>query len=171
MKATYIIALAVGFIACVTDLKDRRIPNVLTLGAAAGALVFHAVSGHTGGLAQAVAGWFVGAAIFFVPFALGGLGGGDVKLLAALGAWIGPVDAVWMGLYTGIAGGVLALLVAASAGYLSRALSNVWLLFSHWRVAGIRPVHEVRVEGSSGPRLASAIPVFVGMLMTIWSRS
>jgi prepilin peptidase CpaA len=171
MNTTYLIALLVGFGACVTDVRSRRIPNILTFGAAAAALAFHASSGQAAGLLHSVEGWLVGAAIFFVPFALGGLGAGDVKLLAALGAWVGPLDALWIGLYTGVAGGILALVVAGLQGYLGQALSNIWLLFSHWRVAGIRPVHEISLEGSNGPRLAYAIPIFTGLLVNVWLRS
>lgn len=168
---TQLVAIAIAFTACVTDLRSRRIPNILTFGAAAAAMVFHVSSGQSAGLLQSLEGWLVGAAIFFVPFALGGLGAGDVKLLAALGAWLGPVDALWIGLYTGIAGGIFALVVAGLSGYLGQALSNIWLLFSHWRVVGIRPVHEITLEGSKGPRLAYAIPIFAGLLVTVWLRS
>jgi prepilin peptidase CpaA len=171
MKTTYLIALVVAFGACITDVRSRRIPNVLTFGSAAAAIIFHASTGQLAGLFQSVEGWLVGAAIFFAPFALGGLGAGDVKLLAALGAWVGPLDALWIGLYTGVAGGVIALMVAAFNGYLSQAISNIWLLFSHWRVVGIRPVHEITLEGSSGPRLAYAIPIFTGLLVNVWLRS
>jgi prepilin peptidase CpaA len=171
MKTTYLVALVVAFGACITDVRSRRIPNVLTFGAAAAAIVFHAITGQLAGLLQSVEGWLVGAAIFFVPFALGGLGAGDVKLLAALGAWVGPLDALWIGLYTGVAGGIIALIVAAFSGYLGQAISNIWLLFSHWRVVGIRPVHEITLEGSKGPRLAYAIPIFAGLLVNVWLRS
>jgi prepilin peptidase CpaA len=104
----------------------------------------------------------------FVPFALGGLGGGDVKLLAALGAWVGPVNAIWVGLYAGTAGAVMALLVALYSGYTRQALSNVWLLLQHWRVAGIHQLKDISLEGSSGPRLAYALPIFAGLLITTW---
>src|SRR4029453_2922304 len=171
MKTTYLVALVVAFGACITDVRSRRIPNVLTFGAAAAAIVFHAITGQLAGLLQSVEGWLVGAAIFFVPFALGGLGAGDVKLLAALGAWVGPLDAMWISLYTGVAGGVLALVVAASTGSPRQAFSNVWVLLSHWSVAGIRPLHEISLEGSKGPRLAYAIPIFAGTLVNVWLRS
>jgi prepilin peptidase CpaA len=171
MNTTYLVALLVSFGACVTDVRSRRIPNVLTLGASASAMAFHTLNGHGPGLLLSVEGWFVGAAIFFVPFALGGLGAGDVKLLAALGAWVGPTDALWIALYTGIAGGILALVVASFTGYLGQALSNIWLLLSHWRVAGLRPLSEVSLEGSRGPRLAYAIPIFAGLLVNVWLRS
>jgi prepilin peptidase CpaA len=171
MKTTYLIALLVALGACIIDIRRRRIPNILTFGAAAAAMAFHAGSGHAAGLLQSVEGWLVGAAIFFVPFALGGLGAGDVKLLAALGAWVGPLDALWIGLYTGVAGGILALFVAGFQGYLGQALSNIGLLFSHWRAAGIRPIHEISLEGGNGPRLAYAIPIFTGLLVNVWLRS
>jgi prepilin peptidase CpaA len=112
----------------------------------------------------------VGAAVFVIPFALGGLGAGDVKLLAAMGAWLGPSGAFWLALYTGVAGGVMALAVALGTGYLRRALSNVWLLLSHWRVAGLRSLPEISLEGSTGPRLAYALPIFAGLMATLWLR-
>jgi prepilin peptidase CpaA len=171
MKTTYVAALLVGFGACITDIRSRRVPNILTFGAAVVAVLFHTLDGQAGGFFQSVEGWFVGAAVFFIPFALGGLGGGDVKLLAALGAWVGPVDAVWTALYAGVAGGVLALAVAIFTGYLRQALTNIWLLFSHWRAAGIRPLNEISLKGSAGPRLAYAIPIFTGLLVNIWLRS
>src|SRR5207249_7377674 len=142
----------IAFLGGGTDVRTRRIPNVLTFGAAIAAFVFHLVWGN--GVLFFAEGWAVGAGVFIIPFALGGLGAGDVKLLAALGAWLGPYQAIWLALYTGVAGGVLAFFVAVFHGYLRQALSNVWLLLAHWSVSGIRPLHEISLEGSSGPRLA-----------------
>jgi prepilin peptidase CpaA len=140
----------------------------LTFGASIAAVVFHAVWGN--GVLSCAEGWAVGVAAFIIPFALGGLGAGDIKLLAALGAWLGPYQAIWLALYTGMAGGVLAFFVAVFNGYLGQALSNVRLLLTHWRVSGIRPLHEVSLEGSSGPRLAYAVPILVGTVLTVWLR-
>ena len=160
--------VSVGLAACITDLRSRRIPNVLTFGAAAAALVYGTVTAGWSGLGAAALGWMVGVAMFIVPFALGGLGGGDVKLVAALGAWLGPFDALWVGLYTGVAGGVMALGVALASGYLRRAFANVMLLLMHWRVWGLRPLSEVSLEGGAGPRLAYALPIFAGLVTTLW---
>jgi prepilin peptidase CpaA len=168
MSIAYIVVVAVGAVACFTDLRSRRIPNALTFGAAAAGLLYHIINGGWQGLVTASSGWAVGVVAFMIPFALGGLGAGDVKLLAALGAWLGPSETAWVALYTGIAGGVLAIVVAAMHGYLGQALSNVRLLLSHWSVMGVRPLHEVSLEGGSGPRLAYAVPIFVGMLVTLW---
>jgi prepilin peptidase CpaA len=167
---THMIVLAIAVAACITDVRTRRIPNVLTFGAAAAAIVAAALFQGGCGILSAAGGWVVGAAVFFIPFALGGLGAGDVKLMAALGAWLGPADALWLGVYTAMAGGAAALIVALANGYLRQALSNIWLLLTHWRVQGIRALPELTLAGSSAPRLAYAVPILCGLLVTIWLR-
>jgi prepilin peptidase CpaA len=163
-------SLVVASAACVADLRTRRIPNVLTFGAAAMALMFHALTTGLPGVGLAAAGWVVGAAVFFPVFALGGMGGGDVKLLGALGAWLGPADALFVGLYGAIAGGLMALAVAAARGYLRTALSNLYFMAVSWRVGGVRPLPELTLEASNSPRLAYALPVLAGLTVTLWLR-
>jgi prepilin peptidase CpaA len=170
MNSAHIVGLIIASLACVTDLRTRRIPNVLTFGAALAGFLYQFVSGGIDALCHAALGWLVGALIFILPFALRGLGGGDVKLLAALGAWLGPVDVVWLALYTGVAGGVLAVVVSARYGYLRTAIQNVKLLLTHWRVAGIEAVPSITLENSAGPKLAYAFPILTGMVATIWLR-
>ena len=171
MPTTFAIALTIGLVACVTDIRSRRIPNVLTFGGAAAAFGYHLATAGPGGLAEAIVGWLAGVAFFFIPFALGGMGGGDVKLMGALGAWLGTATTVWVVLYTGVAGGLLALVVAAYRGYLWTALKNLWLLLVHWRVVGVRPLKGLTLDGGSGPRLAYAVPIFVGIVVTTWLHS
>ena len=115
-----IAAAAVAF-----DIRTRRIPNVLTFGAAAAALVFALVAGTLQGTMMTVFAWLLGAALFFPMFALGGMGAGDVKLLAALAAWMGPADAVYLAIFASMAGGVIAVAVALLSGYTRQALSNI----------------------------------------------
>jgi prepilin peptidase CpaA len=88
MAAPHVIALVVALVGCVTDLRTRRIPNALTFSAAATAVVFHGIDAGLAGIGHSLAGLAVGLALFLPLFALRGLGGGDVKLLAALGAWM-----------------------------------------------------------------------------------
>jgi prepilin peptidase CpaA len=165
-----VIAAAIGLAACVTDLRSRRIPNALTLGAAAVGIMFHLVTGGWHGTLTSAGGWFLGAVLFFPFFALGGMGGGDVKLLAALGAWLGPGETLWVAIYSGIAGGVLAVIVALSKGYLRTAVSNVFGAFAFWGMAGLRPVPGLTLESKEAPRLAFAIPILVGTMVTLWQR-
>ena len=98
------IAIGLAVIAVVWDLATKRIPNLLTFGAALAAFAVHGfVEGWTGA-GTSFAGWVVGAAFFFPFFALRGMGAGDVKLLAAVGAWLGPAAIVWVALFSGSPG-------------------------------------------------------------------
>lgn len=154
--------------ACVSDLRTRHIPNALTFGGAALGLLYAIYSAGAGGLLGALGGWATGLAVFLPFFLLGGLGAGDVKLMACLGAWVGAADTVWVALYAAVIGGVMAVVVGVSTGYLSGAVDNVYLLLSHFRVAGVRPHPELTLERGKGPRLPYALPITAGLLLALW---
>lgn len=88
--------LLVGVVACWYDLRVGRLPNALTLGGALCGLVYAGYAGGVAGALTSAAGWAVGLLLFLPFFALGGLGAGDVKLLAATGAWLAS-GATWHG--------------------------------------------------------------------------
>lgn len=157
-------------LACIWDLRTRRIPNVLTFSSAACALLFHLVTGGWPAAAWSLGGYVLGAVLFFPMFALRGMGAGDVKLLAAVGAWVGPGQVAVAALATSIAGGVLGLAVALGYGYLRTAFSNLGMLLTHWRVAGVRPLPAVTLQSATGPRLAYAVPIAIGTVVTLWLR-
>ena len=158
-----VVALAVAF-----DVRTRRIPNALTFGAAVAAVCLAFSQGGFPGVTGALAGWLLGAAFFFPFFAIGGMGAGDVKLLAALAAWLGPVDAVYLAFFSSLAGGAAALVISAMRGYGRQAVTNIWLMLAHWRVVGLRPVPGLTLRDTRAPRLAYAIPIAVGVLCTLW---
>jgi prepilin peptidase CpaA len=162
------IAIVVASFACVCDVRTRRIPNALTFGAAFVALVFHAVTGGTSGLMTSAGGWVLGILLFFPFFALRGLGAGDVKLLGAIGAWLGPASVLYVGLYASLAGGVLGIAVALRTGYLRKALRNLKMLVSFWLTVGFTPVEGLTLEEEKAPRLAYAVPMLVGLMVTLW---
>jgi len=168
MSASHIFVGAVLLLACISDLRTRRIPNALTFSAVGAALAFHGVTGALTTVGWSLAGCFAGALLFFPMFALRGMGAGDVKLLAAVGAWLGPSQVMLAALATSVAGGVIALAVAFAHGYLKTALRNLWMLLTHWRVMGIRPLESVTLQGARGPRLAYAVPIAFGTLVTLW---
>ena len=153
--------------ACVTDLRTRRIPNALTFSAAVGGVLFHVATGGWQSAGWSLVGLFVGALLFLPMFALRGMGAGDVKLLAAVGAWLGPGQVSMVALATSLVGGVMAVVVALAYGYLRTALTNIYLLMVHWRVMGVSPLPAVTLERASGPRLAYAFPIAVGTVVTL----
>jgi prepilin peptidase CpaA len=163
-----IAVLSVASLAVAFDVRTRRIPNVLNFGAALAALGFAFLDAGVPGTMTAAGAWLVGVGLFLPFFALGGMGGGDVKLLAALAAWLGPMDAVYLAVFTSLAGGVAAAGVAIARGHGRQALSNIWLMLMHWRVVGPKPVPGLTLQDGRAPRLAYAIPIAVGALCTLW---
>lgn len=161
-------ALAVAGAACITDVLSRRVPNVLTGAAIASGLLAHASLSGGHGVLAALLGLAAGLAAFFPFFALGGMGGGDVKLMAALGTWLGWSPVLWTALYAAVAGGVMALGVGFAHGYLRQAFSNIGGLLLFWWVQGVRPVPALTLEHGSGPRLPYALPIFAGLVAMLW---
>jgi prepilin peptidase CpaA len=101
--------------AMVMDLRTRRIPNRLTLAGVAAGLALRALGGAdplvAGSLAVALA-----LAIGLPLFALGAMGAGDVKLLAAVGAFMGPAGFLTALLVSALVGGVLGIAVSVRRG-------------------------------------------------------
>lgn len=118
-------ALAAGvLIATVIDIRTRRIPNALTSGMA-GVGIGLAATGLGGiSLGAAAFGFVVGFALMLPGHALGATGAGDVKLMGAIGAIVGPGMVVNAFLFTAVAGGVLAVAVALRRRRLSATLAG-----------------------------------------------
>lgn len=113
--------------AAINDLSSRRIPNRLLLGGFAGALVLHAVSPDPGSALQACFGGAVIGLLIFLPFyMLRGMAAGDVKMMATVGAFTGPAEALHIAILAWCAGGVMALAIIVFRGRLRLALANVW---------------------------------------------
>lgn len=97
-----------------TDLTHRLIPNTITFSASMAGLIYHVLSQPAAtGLFFSAAGLLAGGFLLWIPYRLSWTGGGDVKLLAALGAWIGPYQIVHVFVYSSIVGGFLAAIQLA----------------------------------------------------------
>jgi len=162
--------LAASALACWYDVRTRHIPNAVTFGGAAVALAFAATQGGVSGVLASGLGWITGLALFLPFFALGGMGAGDVKLIACLGAWLGPGVTVWVALYASMFGGVMALGTALATGYLRQALSNTYLLVMFWKTSGLQPLPELTLGQARGPRLPYALPIAAGAIAAMWWR-
>ena len=76
-------------VAAITDLRTRKIPNKLTAPMCVAGLIYQLTFYRLEGLWTALAGFALGFSIFFVLWMIGTAGGGDVKLMGALGPWLG----------------------------------------------------------------------------------
>lgn len=88
----YVTAIAVLLLvalAAAWDFRQHRIPNWLTLSAIPAGIIWNTWMSGWAGLQMSLMGFAIGFGILFILFATGGGGGGDVKLMGALGAWVG----------------------------------------------------------------------------------
>jgi prepilin peptidase CpaA len=106
------------------DLRTRRVPNPLTLGIAVTGLAFAALRLSGLSLAAAVLGLSVGVGLMLLPYVFGAMGGGDLKLFAALATFLGPGQTVQAFLYTLLAGGLLAVAVALQRRRFQETMQN-----------------------------------------------
>lgn len=133
------------------DVRVRRLPNWLTLGALLAALTLR-VPGGWGAVGSGLASAALALALGFPFFLLGGLGGGDVKLMAGLAAFLDPRQLVPALLVMAFTGAAMALIAAARQRALGRVLGNVatillsFVTFGRYAFSGWR-----RGEGASLP--------------------
>lgn len=92
------------FIAAFFDLKEKRIPNFLTFPIIFIGLILNIIMNGLNGCLFSFYGFLIGLAVFFIPFALGLMGAGDIKLMAAIGALMGWKFTVISSLFSAIAG-------------------------------------------------------------------
>lgn len=166
----YAVISVVGLIACAIDLRWRRIPNVLTLPTALAGVLYHYSINGSDGLISALLGALVGLSLFFPLFALGGLGAGDVKLLAAFGAWLGPQQTLVAAVATAILGAIAAIVLMLLRRRALHTLTNLYGLLSFWMVEGPRPYPGMTLANAGSLRLAYALPITAGALATLWLR-
>ncbi len=98
-----------------TDIKSRKILNIVTLPTILFGLVFNMYSMGMEGVVYSGEGLLVGIALLIIPYLLGGMGAGDVKLLGAIGALMGSSFVFYSFIYTAILGGIIALLLIIKA--------------------------------------------------------
>jgi prepilin peptidase CpaA len=111
LTAQFSIAAVVGIAAVVDDLKRRHIANWIPALAFTAGLILKCAQGGWRGAGSSLLGTLAGAGVFLIFYLLGGMGGGDVKLMAGFGALLGPKLLLEAALWTGGCGGLMAALV------------------------------------------------------------
>jgi prepilin peptidase CpaA len=172
--------LIVLAVAIFTDLRTRKIPNWLVFPfLVAGILVSpwpwrhdwygnsHGFGWH--GLGQSLAGLALGLLINGIPFLMGWTGGGDVKLCAAIGAWVGPVQLFWAMFFTALAGGVIVIGWAAGHGLVKLIRKTGDLIFSS-KQRGMRSEPEKALADSLRRKMPYAPAIAIGTLLSFFAR-
>jgi prepilin peptidase CpaA len=151
---------AIGGASAVVDLRTRRVPNAVTASTAVTGIGLAAC--HLTGLSvpAAIAGLMVGLILMMPGHLIGATGAGDVKLFAAFGTLLGPAGIGIAFLYTAIAGGLLAVLVAVLRRRLQLTVERAGALV---RTAGAN-VGEIEAPTADN-RFAYAPAIAIGALV------
>jgi prepilin peptidase CpaA len=157
--------------ACITDIRSRRLPNVLVGAFAVSGLAFSAIVTETwAAVGWAVVGMALGFGIWVVSYALGQLGMGDVKLAAAAGAWLGVGGILRASLVAMVVGGVLAVFLLARERRVGDALRRIGLTVSTGSLTVLKPGADnaaVTVARRGRP-MPYGVALAIGALVAAW---
>ena len=159
-------------LAATNDLLTRRIPNLLLLAGALGALCLHLCSNTpSSALLGALAGAATGLLVFLPLYCLRGMAAGDVKLMAAVGFFSAPMEVLYLALLSVCAGGLMALAMVIVHGRLRAAAANVrHLLRPLWmRLAGM-PLAPAPMPGPSVGNIPYGLAIASGTLLLMAQR-
>ncbi len=134
-RVILVISVVLIVVAVYTDIRWRLIKNSITLPAIVIGLLLNILGSGWQGLLHSLIGFWVGAGLMMIPFLFGQMGGGDIKLMAALGTLLGGHSILNIFFYTTIAGGVLAVIVIIARGELASTLKRIWQLLKSILIA------------------------------------
>ena len=170
--------LIVLAVATFTDLRKRRIPNWLVLPFLLAGIVvspwrpdWHGNSHSFGwhGLGQSFAGLGLSLLIYGFLFWMGGMGAGDVKLCAAIGAWIGPNQLLIALVIAGMAGGFMVLCWAAYSGFLKDLFTGAGDVVFGWRKRGQLRDPELVLSNPLKRKMPYAPAIAIGTLISFFA--
>jgi len=167
-------AVLVALVGAVTDIRSARIPNRLTYTALLAALPLRTALLGLAGLKSGIIGMLVAGGLFLLLYTLGAMGGGDMKLMAAVGAWVGSTQVMTLILAAALAGGVLAIGRIIFRNMVGQTLRNTMQLIYYRLTSGLQPHPELNVKSSGSQRVPYGVAIAVGALFcaghAIWRR-
>lgn len=151
---TYIILflLLVSLTGALYDLKSRRIPNWLTFGTFFIVLIFNVISLDPSNIFKCILGFFVGLLLLIGPYAMGGMGAGDVKLLGAIGAVVGYKNIILVFMYSGLSGLLLVLL---------------WIIISPERIKFLITTGQLLPAVDKKQKIPYGVAIFLGTALFV----
>jgi prepilin peptidase CpaA len=140
-----VFAVGAATLAALVDVRSRRIPNWLTGGALLVGVGLNLWLRGASGLPFALLGALLGGAILLPFYALRVMGAGDVKLLAALGAVVGPQALIMVVLYAVVVGGVISVVRLALHRRLAMSFFDVVRRPTQMRLSGVKAPYGVAI--------------------------
>lgn len=162
--AVLIFILACGYLAY-TDITERILPNAITIPLVLAGLVYHL---YMGDIKNSLLGFAVASIVYLVTAFRGGIGGGDVKMGAAVGAWLGYPDGMWVI----IAGSLLAVIYGLindpkSRGWVKLTLTMIFLRLTGTKINVPARTLSESAEGTVPYGTFLALAVFIYAVITV----
>jgi prepilin peptidase CpaA len=163
--------LIILILCAITDCYIHKIPNLLTYPTIIFALLYNFFYHGIDGLFFSIAGLFLGIIILGIFYIFGVMGAGDVKLMGAVGAVLGTKNVLNAFLFTGIIGGIYAMMVLIFRFKTSRKLfkRSITMLKTLFVTGNFIPIPAS--EDEKNPKLCYGIAIALGSLVTIWLKS
>jgi prepilin peptidase CpaA len=154
MSARTLLILFFGLAGVAEDVSRRRVSNWTSGGAVIGGLIVHSVQKGWSGALHSLLGAVIGFSVFLIFYLLGGMGGGDVKLMAGFGALLGNSRILPAALLTAVSGGLMAAVYLAAC-----EAARLWK-----RRRGTAGTE----AASSGGKAAESIPYAPAITAGVW---
>jgi len=155
-------------VAAVIDIRTQKIPNWLTLPFILIGLGLNCYLAGNNGLISSALGLLTGFLLLYFVYLLGGMGAGDVKLLCAVGALLGPRMVFYTFIWMSLAGGALALLIILYKRAFSQTFRNIKILLLGWVLGTAHSEANITIKNRSLIKLPYAVAIALGTLLAVW---
>ena len=162
-------SLAVLIAAAGIDVWTRRVPNWLAVPFLAAGLATCSYTRGLPGAGQSLAGIGVAVLLFGLPCVLGGMGMGDLKLAAGVGAWVGPDQMFLAFVMAGMIGGVFAIFYALWRRRLGSAMDGTAELLAHFGRGRLRPHDRIQLGNAGSISIPYAPVIAAGSLLSFFA--
>jgi prepilin peptidase CpaA len=155
-------------VAAVIDIRTQKIPNWLTLPSILIGIILNFCADGNKGLISSALGLLTGFLLLYFVYLLGGMGAGDVKLLCAVGALLGPRMVFYTFIWMALAGGALAFVFILSKKAFSQTFRNIKILLLGWVTGTANSEANITIKNQSLIKLPYAVAIALGTLLAVW---
>ena len=154
------------------DYSQKRVPNWLNLALIVAGFSIQGVFFGWTGIQAGFLGLLTGFGLLIVPWLMHGMGAGDVKLMAAIGVWLGPLLTFYSFALGAVIGGIVAVIMIVSTGRLRLACANIGLILAKCsnRSTVFSEVGSAKSFGNSSQLLPYGVPLTAGTLIVLAAR-
>ncbi len=163
--------LIVLVVAAISDLRNRRIPNWLVFPFLVAGIAVSSATGGWIGLGHSILGVLLAGILLGFFYWLGGMGMGDVKLCAAIGAWVGPSQLLVALVVMGISGGLMAVIWALRGGFFKESLNGTGDLIFGIGKRGLKPHPTLVLENAAARKMPYTPAIAVGAIFSFFAVS